>query len=475
MTQAMMQLAQAARIMNGVLLGADRPFYAVGTDSRTIADGQLFFALKGENFDGEQYALQALKQGAVAVVITDENNPARPAILVKSALLAMGELASDWVQQWRSPRNKPVIAITGSNGKTTTKEMLTAILIAATGNQDKVHATHGNLNNHIGLPLTLLKLQPTHEYAVIEMGMNHLLEIDYLTHITKPNIALINNAGTAHIGELGSAENIAQAKGEIFAGLASDGIAVINEDDRFADYWKSLNEKRKIITFGIKKSADVMATYVEKAESSEITLTTPTGRLSFMLKILGTHNISNALAAAASAVALNISNVHIEAGLSNFAGVSGRLQRKAGLNGAVLIDDTYNANPDSMKAAIDVLAGQAGNRILVLGAMGELGARSAQMHYEIGVYAKSLGLKKLYCLNEVAGENTSELSVQMVHGFGAGAVLLCTPEQIVAELEGQLGAVTTVLIKGSRFMKMERVVQLLAVSSAHTDRNKGDS
>ena len=465
----MMSLAQAAIVMNGKLLGSDMTFGSVGTDSRNTIKGELFFAIKGENFDGEQYALDAMKHGAAAVVIVDENNPARPAILVQDALLALGELAKYWVRYWRNQFNKPVIAITGSNGKTTTKEMLTIILNVATGNQNKVHATDGNLNNDIGLPLTLLKLKPVHEYAVVEMGMNHLLEIDYLTHIANPDIALINNAGTAHIGELGSLMNIAQAKGEIFAGLANDGTAVINNDDAYADYWKSLNVNRKIITFGIKKQSDVMASYIAKTNLSEITLKTPTGMVRFLLNILGSHNINNALAAAACAVALNISNEDIVVGLSRFEGVYGRLQRKAALNGAVIIDDTYNANPDSMKAAIDVLASQSGDKILVLGAMGELGDTSPQMHYEIGAYAKAAGLKKLYCLNEITGEKTGELSAQIISGFGEGAVLLSTPEAISAKILAQLSIGTTVLIKGSRFMKMENVVKLLETSSEHID------
>ncbi len=449
----MMTLSQAATLMNGALLGEDAVFTSVGTDSRNITKGELFFALKGDNFNGEQYAAEALKQGAVAVVITDKNNTARPAILVESAKFCLGELA----KYWRSQFKKPVIAITGSNGKTTTKEMLTAILTTATGARDKVHATYGNLNNDIGMPLTLLKLAAEHEFAVIEMGMNHLGEIDYLTHIAKPNVALINNAGTAHIGELGSIENIAKAKGEIFAGLAKDGIAVINQDSQFADDWRKLNIGRKVITFGMKIKADVTATFTELADLNEVTLTTPSGAINFTLNILGTHNVSNALSAAAAAVALGISNVDIAAGLSSFGGVYGRLQRKTGLNDAVLIDDTYNANPDSMRAAIDVLASQLGDKILVLGAMAELGDASADMHFAIGAYAKAAGLKQLYCLGDMSSE--------AVRGFGLGAVLLGTPQAIADALEKQLNPHTTVLIKGSRFMQMERVVALLEKKS----------
>jgi len=363
--------------------------------------------------------------------------------------LALGELA----KYWRSKFSAPLIGITGSNGKTTTKEMLTAILAAATGSADKVHATYGNLNNDIGLPLTLLKIKPHHQYVVAEMGMNHLGEIDYLTHIAKPNVAVINNANTAHIGELGSRENIARAKGEIFAGLQADGVAVINADNDFAAYWQTLNTGRKVVTFGLQQQADVMAVYQEQAGVSQVNLTTPNGKISFELKVEGVHNISNALAASATAYALGISNADIARGLQSFGGVYGRLERKAAVNGAVLIDDTYNANPDSMKAAIDVLAKQVGEKLLVLGDMGELGADAKKMHAEIGVYAKAAGLARLYCLGE--------LSKEMVSAFGAGAQHFESPEAVAAAVLPQLDNNSTVLVKGSRFMRMERVVSLL--------------
>jgi UDP-N-acetylmuramoyl-tripeptide--D-alanyl-D-alanine ligase len=261
-----MLLSEAAGYMDGEFLCDEEALVAsVGSDSRHLTKGELFFALKGENFDGHTYAEQALKQGACAVVISDKNNKARPAILVKDTLLALGELA----KSWRDTFSLPVIAITGSNGKTTVKEMLTAILKAASNKPDAVLATVGNLNNHIGMPMTLLKIRKEHAFAVIEMGMNHLGEIDYLTHIAQPNVAVINNAGTAHIGELGSRDNIAKAKGEIFVGLNDDGIAVINADDDYADYWKSLNVGKKIFTFGLNNTANVSATYVVKDDLTE--------------------------------------------------------------------------------------------------------------------------------------------------------------------------------------------------------------
>jgi len=445
----MMQLAEAADALNARLLGADVMFDRVGSDSRNIEAGQLFVALKGEHFDGNAFAAEAINKGAAAVMVSDAATTARPALLVRDTRLALGELA----KYWRNKFSAPLIAITGSNGKTTTKEMLTAILAAATGDADKVHATYGNLNNDIGLPLTLLKIKPRHQYVVAEMGMNHLGEIDYLTHIARPNVAVINNANTAHIGELGSRENIARAKGEIFAGLQADGVAVINADNDFAAYWHTLNAGRKVVTFGLQQQADVMAVYQEQAGVSRVTLTTPNGQVGFELKVEGVHNISNALAASATAYALGISNADIAKGLQSFGGVYGRLERKAAVNGAVVIDDTYNANPDSMKAAIDVLAKQAGEKLLVLGDMGELGADAKKMHAEIGAYAKESGLAKLYCL----GESSKE----MVTAFGAGAQHFESPETVAAAVLPQLNNNSTVLVKGSRFMRMERVVSLL--------------
>jgi len=445
----MMQLAEAASALNAKLLGADVAFDSVGSDSRNIKAGQLFVAIKGENFDGNTFAAEAINKGAAAVMVSDAATTANPALVVPDTRLALGELA----KYWRSKFSAPLIGVTGSNGKTTTKEMLTAILAAATGDVSKVHATYGNLNNDIGLPLTLLKIKPQHQYVVAEMGMNHMGEIDYLTHIAKPNVAVINNANTAHIGELGSRENIARAKGEIFSGLQDGGVAVINADNDFADYWKTLNVGRKVVTFGLHKSADVTASYQEQAGVSQLKLTTPNGQVSFTLKVEGVHNISNALAASATAYALGISNADIAAGLQNFGGVYGRLERKAAANGAVLIDDTYNANPDSMKAAIDVLAKQVGEKLLVLGDMGELGADAKKMHAEIGAYARAAGLAKLYCLGD--------LSKEMVSAFGAGAQHFESPEAVAAAILPQLNNNSTILVKGSRFMRMELVVSLL--------------
>ena len=446
----MMLLSEAAGYMSGELLSDDDAWVAsVGSDSRNITKGELFFAIKGENFDGHAYAAQAIQQGASAVVISDKNCAVRPAILVKDSLLALGDLA----KSWRNQLTLPLVAVTGSNGKTTVKDMLAAILNAALANKAAgraVLATQGNLNNHIGMPMTLLKLRKEHAFAVIEMGMNHLREIAYLSKIAQPNVAVINNAGTAHIGELGSRENIAKAKGEIFDGLAADGVAVINADDAFADYWKSLNKNKKIITFSLDNKADVTASYAEVDGVSQIMLTTPTGNIGFKLNMLGKHNISNALAASACAVALGIANADIAQALSNFGAVKGRLQRKAGINGANLLDDTYNANPDSMKAAIDVLAAQTGGTVFVMGDMAELGAESAAMHAEIGAYAKQKGIHQLLGLGDMCKH--------AVAAFGAHGEHFDALEANIHAAHRASKKDVTILVKGSRFMQMERVV-----------------
>ncbi len=455
----MMRLSEAALATRGQLIGADVEFCCVGTDSRAIKKGQLFVALKGENFDGHEYAAQSLEQGASAVLVSKASNVS-PAVVVEDTRLALGDLAS----HWRAKFDMPVVAITGSNGKTTVKEMLAAILKVATADDASVLATQGNLNNDIGLPMTMLNLGKQHRYAVLEMGMNHTGELSYLSNLAKPNVALVNNAGTAHIGELGSLEAIANAKGEIFEGLADGGTAIINADDVFANLWKNLASKHQQVTFGLKAKADVTAKYELHAASSDLELIAPNGTVKFTLPAPGLHNVSNALAAASAALALNVSLENIATGLSNFAGVKGRLQTKQGFAGAKVIDDTYNANPMSMKAAIDVLKASVGQRIFVMGDMAELGADAASMHAEIGAYAKTAGIEKFYALGE--------LTKNAVTSFGANAMHFETIEALAESLKNMMNAETTVLVKGSRSMRMERVVD--AIQLAQTNNNGGN-
>ena len=451
----MMMLSQAAEILGGTLIGPDVKFDAVSTDSRAIARGELFVALQGERFDGGEYVAAALASGAAAALVNkgrignqglrSENTASL--LVVEDSRLALGQLAAHWRKQF----SIPLIGITGSNGKTTVKEMLACILREHAGDNELVLATKGNFNNDIGLPLTLLKLRASHRYAVIEMGMNHPGEIDYLTRIACPDVALVNNATSAHLAGLGSVEAVALAKGEIFAGLTQQGVAVINADDDFAALWRETAKAYRIVDFGLDSHAAVHANWRAQGFGAFIEAVTPQGNFAVELQVPGVHNVRNALAATAAAIAVNVPLATIAAGLKNFGGVAGRLQRKAALHGAVLIDDTYNANPASLLAALKVLAQAPGKKILVLGDMGELGADAPRFHAEIGAEAHALGIQKMLALGD--------LSAYAVDEFGAGATHFKRIEDLFVCLEQHLDADSTVLVKGSRFMKMERVVQ----------------
>lgn len=448
MSAPMMRVSEAAAMLGVPFSGPDADVVRVSTDSRTILPGDLFIALRGAKFDGGAFAAQALQQGAAGVVLDRTQAPDIAAALrVDDTRLALGKLAAAWRQRFAIP----VVAITGSNGKTTVKEMLAAILRVEAGADAAVLHTEGNLNNDIGLPLMLLRLRETHQYAVLEMGMNHAGEIDYLTRLAGPDVAVVNNALSAHIGFLGSIENIARAKGEIFNGMSDVGIAVFNADDPHAWLWREANAQRCVIDFGIRQPAAVRGHCQPGDFGSVLTLTLPNATLDIALQVPGEHNAMNALAAAAAAFALDVSHRSIVAGLSGFSGVKGRLQRKAALHGSTFIDDTYNANPDSVKAALAVLAQQPGRKILVLGDMGELGSDAAAMHAQIGLAARAAGVVRLLALGELTQET--------VRAFGTGAMHFERIQELLAELENELTPATTVLVKGSRFMQMERVVQ----------------
>jgi len=457
---SMLLLSQAAAAIGAELVGPDVAFDAVTTDSRAAGAGDLFVALKGERFDGHQFVATALAQGAVAALVERGAilAPGVSALLVADTRIALGQLAAFW----RSRFAIPLVAVTGSNGKTTVKEMLACILGAALTPEEAaagmdVLATRGNLNNDIGLPLTLLSLRATHRYAVIEMGMNHPGEIRYLTRIAKPDVALVNNAHAAHLEGLASVEQVARAKGEIFEGLSADGCAAINADDAYAGLWRELAGAHRIIAFGVEPGAQVTAAFKLGGHGSELALHTPQGDCALTLQVPGMHNVRNALAAAAAAVALGIGLAAIAAGLSRFAGVKGRLQRKPGLHGAALIDDTYNANPGSVRAAIAVLAAAPGKKMLVLGDMGELGPEAEELHRQIGETAKHSGVDRLFALGD--------LSRFAAESFGAGGRHFERIQELLAEVENLLAPDVTLLVKGSRFMQMERVVKSFEVEN----------
>ncbi len=439
-----MRLHEAAAVLGATAVGADMAFDVVATDSRKLPPGALFVALRGERYDGHAFAAQALRQGAAAVLVEAAAGLSlAPAIVVEDSRRALGQLAA-W-HRARMPAR--LAAITGSNGKTTVKEMAAAILAAAAG-AEAVLATAGNLNNDIGMPLTLLGLTPAHRYAVIEMGMNHPGELAVLTRLARPDVALVNNALRAHLAGLGSVEAVARAKGEIFAGLTDAGIALINADDAHADLWRQMAGAHTVLSFGFGVAADVR---IEAAPGGALRLRTPDGLIATSLRVPGKHNLCNAAAAAAIAIAFGIGAEPIARGLAAYVGSKGRLQPHACIQGATLIDDSYNANPDSVLAAIEVLAARPGTRLLVLGDMGELGCDAAALHREVGERACAAGIDRLFCLGE--------MSVHAAQGFGHGAMHFERIEELLAELENTLGPEVTVLVKGSRFMRMERVVQ----------------
>jgi len=386
-----------------------------------------------------------------------------PLIQVDNTLPALGRLAA----YWRKRFSLPLVAITGSNGKTTVKEMLAAILrqavkenpvkTDAVDNSTRVLATLGNLNNDIGVPMMLLRLREFHQYAVIEMGMNHAGEIAYLTQLAKPDVAVITNASAAHIAGLGSIDAIARAKGEIFAGLNESGIAIINADDYYAPLWRELVGKRKIVEFGFNAHAQITADFGGDIQGSRIRLRLPDGWYDVNLKLPGIHNVKNAMAAAAAAMALDVDGSTISAGLESFEGVKGRLEIKQGRNRSVLIDDSYNANPESVRAALAVLSTAPGKKILVLGDMGELGETSIDLHRDIGDAARTSNLDRLMTVGELS-RHASDV-------YGQGAQHYQDLEVLMTDLEQCLDAETTVLVKGSRFMQMERVIKRLIASA----------
>ena len=436
-----MKASQIAELLAADHLGTDVEVAGVSTDTRQLSPGQLFVALKGPNYDGHAFINQASEKGAAACLVEKPVENIN-CIVVGDTRLALGKLAAAWRQQLPAS----VIGITGSNGKTTVKELLPSIL-SVTG---EVLATRGNLYKDIGMPLTLLELDERHAYAVIEMGANHPGEIAYLTEIARPDVALITNAGMAHLEGFGSVEGVARAKGEIYAGLGQDGIAVVNNDDDYAEYWKSLNSKRKVISFGTVQGSDISATVEVMQDSQKLAVSTPNGEVDVNLKLLGKHNVLNALAAITAANAIDIPLHAIKQGLESLHPVNGRLQLKPGIKGSRVIDDTYNANPTSLYAALDVLDDFPGRHFLALGDMGELGGNAESLHTEAGTRAKQSGVDNLYALGSLARHAADS--------FGKSSYSFNSHDEMIAQLKNDLEQDVTLLVKGSRLMQMEKIV-----------------
>jgi UDP-N-acetylmuramoyl-tripeptide--D-alanyl-D-alanine ligase len=445
-------LSEIKSWLSGAYLTADAAFSGISTNSKTVQPGNLFIALRGERFDAHDFIGDVAAAGAAAVLV--ERSPKNvniPAIVVADTRVALQELG----QGWRRKFSFPVVGVTGSNGKTTVKEMIAAILAAEYGDGHYL-ATRGNLNNDIGVPLTMLRADSSHQAAVIEMGMNHPGEIALLAAIAQPTIGLVNNAQREHLEFMHSVEAVARENGAVISSLPSDGIAVFPADDTYAGIWKAnakASGKRKILTFGLSGDSSVTCTYQPTAAGSDLQVKVGDKTFPLRLSVFGVHNVRNALAAIACGLALGIHRATIVRALEGFVPVSGRLQRKQARNGAVVIDDTYNANPDSVRVAIDVLAQATAPRILVLGDMGEVGSEGRQFHIEIGAYARGRGIDHLLTLGDLA----SHTSI----AFGGRAKHAKDIEELKQAVSALALPNATVLVKGSRFMKMERVVQHL--------------
>jgi UDP-N-acetylmuramoyl-tripeptide--D-alanyl-D-alanine ligase len=447
----MRSLAELARVTEGVLHGADAAFGVVTTDTRALEPGALFVALRGERFDGHQFVPAALERGAAGALVSRLASVPLPQVVVPDVLEGLGAFASAWRRDFAGT----VVGLTGSNGKTTTKEMIGAIL----GRVGACLVTRGNLNNHIGVPLTLARLEPRHRYAVVEMGANHRGEIAHLAALARPDVALLINAGPAHLEGFGGIEGVAEGKGELLAGLGLEQTAVINADDRFAAYWHGLARGAgRVLTFGLRERADFTATDLNNRSSgegpaTEFELHGPLGRRRVTIALAGEHNVANALAAAAAAHAAGADLDAIVDGLTGMRPVAGRLEFKAVAGGGRLIDDSYNANPASVRAGLRALEQLGGERWLVLGEMRELGEGSAQLHAEIGEFARQCGVSRLLAVGDEAHH--------AVEAFGAGSTWFASAEDLIASLADGIGPGITVLVKGSRSNRLERVAEAL--------------
>jgi len=451
----LMQVAEFFRaspnvqISNVELCNGDAQFSRINTDTRSLAAGELFIALRGERFDAHYFLAQAAEKNVCGLVVEKfDASIALPQLVVKDTLLALGQIAA----MNRNAFTKPVLAITGSSGKTTVKTMLADILREC-GN---VHATKGNLNNHIGVPLTLLQLNAEHDFAVIEMGASAIGEIAYLCSLARPQVTMINNVMPAHIAGFGSIEGVAQAKGEIYQGLGAQNIAVINIDDQFSSQWLA-TVQANIIRVSLNNShADCFAQGMQfAADSVQFELVLEGEKISISMNVLGEHSVRNALMAAAMAYAVGASLQNIQQGLAAFSPVGGRMSRHLGVNNALIIDDSYNANPGSVRAAIDVLAVREGQRIMVLGDLGELGENAADLHAQLGAYAQQKQIDQFFTLGALT-QHASE-----AYGQQIGPHHFVERELLIAELKALTTPNTTILIKGSRSAKMDLVVSAL--------------
>jgi len=452
------KFSDAAAVVQGTFYGSDCVFVGISTDTRTVKDGQLFVALKGPNYDAHDFIEDAVSKGAAGVLVQHKLEIDVPQIVVSDSRLALGQLAAAWRQQF----SIPVIAVTGSNGKTTVKEMIASIF----KQQGSVLSTRGNLNNEIGVPLTLLQLIASHDSAVIEEGASRPGDISYLTKFVQPTVSVVTNAAGAHLEGFGSLDAIARTKGEIFESLPRDGTAIINADDEYVSLWKSLAGERNVLTFGLSAGADVRGTLQRVTDELNICgleIATPEGKCFVRVPLAGDHNAMNALAATAAALAAGVGLDVIKQGLESVRSVAGRLQWKAGINNSGILDDTYNANPASLTVALDVLSTYPGDRYLALGDMAELGEKSESFHEQAGRQAKDSGVSHLYAIGE--------FSRFAAETFGEQGWHFSSQDQLVNRLREDMAENVTLLVKGSRSSHMEKVVDALVSSASLRSAN----
>ena len=443
-----MRLSSVCTAVNGTLVGEDRRFTGCSYDSRTLQPGELFIALRGAARDGHDFIPAAFAKGAGGALVDRDAVYPLPVVRVADTRKQSGQLAG----HWRARFDAPIIAVTGSNGKTTVKEMIHAILSV----NAKGLSTQGNLNNDIGVPLTLFRMAPGHRFAVIEMGANHAGEISWLSRITRPEVALITQCAAAHLEGFGSIAGVAEAKSEIYEGLASTGTAVVNLDDDYSGLWLERSQQNRQITFGINAKADVTVANINTdlaRGKTRFDLKSHDGKVNTDLSLYGRHNILNALAAAACCIAVGIPLEQIKTGLERVRAIKGRMQLKNGLREVRIFDDTYNANPMSLNAALKVVSELPGRSWLILGDMGELGIASVRFHEEAGAHARALGIERLYGIGGLAAH--------AVRGFGVGARHFGRLDDLVETLRRELRPKLNLLVKGSRSMALERVVNAL--------------
>ena len=439
-----MRLSEAATFLGGELIGDDLEFFSVSTDTRTLQAGDVYVALKGPRFNGHQHVAEAREKGAKALIVSESIKDSQPKIQVKNTLLALGQLASAWMHQF----DPVTVAVTGSCGKTSVKEMLMNIL----SQQGNTLATEGNFNNEIGVPLTMLRVEQDHQYAVVEMGANQLGEIAYTSGLVMPDVALITNAAAAHIEGFGSADNVAKAKGEIYSGLKASGTAIVNKDDRYADFWMGLLSGKKARTFSLgNPEADCYASALSVNELGQFSFVLHVDQqtIPVALSLLGRHNVINAVAAAAAASAAGASMAAIKAGLEKCRAIQGRLFPTQ-IDGLNIIDDSYNANPASIEAAADLLAEIKGVRCMVLGDMAELGTHATTLHANVGRYVAEKGIDVLIA----KGKHAADYFVGFTEKKSAGKRCFRYQEyaEIVEHLRSQLPG-ATILLKGAQQWK----------------------